>query len=319
MTPAFTENPAVAQHIARLKSLGTLATILLIAVLLVGRTKPVVDADQGAIVSEIRKSLDRLGELSALERIREIRRWVYRNTDVASRPFLLDDKTCPINSLPLDAVYVFYSQDQGGHFCGGIADVLAKTYRALGYESYSLHYGERGQFTHATTLVRVQGKLYLEDAYFNYRLVDDQGNVLDFNESQRRLTLGLPVEIQEDDDLRDVHVTHPKNSQWAENSDPEHWRIQPDGHYVCQAATRVEPLIRRHRLVPRTYDLLAQQGLPPDVRYLILFPFAVGDGRRYYGNAAESNVLAECQPMDFAPLGDSTRIAERTREGISRR
>lgn len=81
------------------------------------------------------------------------------------------------------------NQQKKGIKCAGTATILALLYRMMGHHAWLYAYGSTNpdsHLTHTLTLVELDGKIYLEDGYFNYFYVDEDYHLIPFEEVLKR-------------------------------------------------------------------------------------------------------------------------------------
>jgi hypothetical protein len=116
-------------------------------------------------------SIPRYEDMTTLEKVRALRRYVYSHTPMAwAEKFLIHDQ---VVNLPLKKAYTIFEKEKvGGVWCGGTAIMLSRVYKAAGFNSWVYNFGAIDGPTHVTTLVEVDGGIILQDAYFNIEYVD---------------------------------------------------------------------------------------------------------------------------------------------------
>ena len=221
--------------------------------------------------------------LRELSRIREA---TYAEIDVAASADTLIDFHWQATAQEMLAAF---RADQGGVWCAGAAQLLHAIYRELGYESYVLHYGILGALTHAVVVVRIDGKLYIQDPYFNYHFSFPLDMIFD------QLMQGrLPEIVEGAPRFRDVHrLQDDMRERWAvDPKDPEAKCLpRAGGREVCRAIHTIFRFISRYSLESDGYfiaiDRAAEFGLPRDLRALLFFPYGLF-GPEGYVNDPES-------------------------------
>lgn len=124
-----------------------------------------------------------------------LRHWATSWIDVAGSPASFDSTVYTHTSI--DGMYEAYRVDQGGMWCWGTAVTLAKLYHAFGFQSWAYNYGVRKyEATHVVTLVKVGGKVIVQDAYMNQLLVDKKGRPLDVRQALKMLRAGHPRSLR---------------------------------------------------------------------------------------------------------------------------
>jgi len=129
------------------------------------------------------------------EKVNILRDWAYEHTDYPNVSIQTSGKI--LNAIPeshfyqkeAPEIYSIYLNDQGAVVCSGSAYSLERLYEMYGYKSYFVNLGDpivANQTSHAITLVQINhnGKplLSVEDAYFDYTIVDKEKNPIDFFE-----------------------------------------------------------------------------------------------------------------------------------------
>jgi hypothetical protein len=196
-----------------------------------------------SVLERICTEIPDFNQLDDITRVNQICDWVYQNADIVSkRDFLIDSEKYPIHSQSLDENFRLLFEDKGGHWCAGIASLLKQVYETLGYRSWVYYCGVPDILTHATTLVEVNGTIYIQDAYFNFSYVDDKGYLLPFYKLLRKLADGTPVNIREHmHRSRDVHTTAAINlTNWAlARAIPKSFKKISKGHAVYKSETSI--------------------------------------------------------------------------------
>lgn len=129
-------------------------------------------------------------------RVNLLRRWVYRQIDVAYQTCSQDDYAPDVSNRDAATIFADFAADRGGVWCAGASDSLLRLYQLYGYNAYSIHFGDKQSLTHTVTLVQIQhqGKplLVVQDAYLNTTITDAQGQPLAYwdllQQLQRRHT-----------------------------------------------------------------------------------------------------------------------------------
>lgn len=208
-----------------------------------------------------------------VDEVSRMRERIYEKIDVSA------NRASNLLELPwnMDSSQILrkFERDEGGVFCAGAAQTLATFLHEKGYEAYILSYGFLETFTHAVVLVRIGGKLYLQDPYLNYRYDEDYFEIL------ANLTAGhLPLPVQSVGRHRDVHVSSLNYSGWAVDlSFPagEECKKIADDHYVCRAEHTLVGFVSRYRrpVYGEAVAVAAKFDLPADGRSLLMFPYGI--------------------------------------------
>lgn len=225
-------------------------------------------------------------------KVAEIRQRIYEQTDLAAGGWRLIE-AYPRSTQELLAIY---KANTGGVFCGGTAYTLQQAYSDAGYEAWILYYGfQLPLLTHSTTLVRVGDTIYLQDAYLNFDYPVPFFEVLD------QLRAGVVPKPRVSPGDRDVLVLSKKDISRS-------WAVAPGSPcaelaegYVCRTPANLTLLLQRYMTTDpigvATLDRLEELGLPRDVNYLLLLPFAIFDAKfpakSYMTDPADSPLLQE--------------------------
>jgi hypothetical protein len=136
------------------------------------------------------------------EKVAALRDWAYSHVPTTNSEALTLEALhgYQIYQEPLPKLFSRFSSLEGGFFCAGTAETLAKLYRLYGYEAYTYNMGSPdGHPSHVVTLVRIHdgGKsiLSVQDAYLNYALVR-KGHPLGFRQLLASLERGTISSIQ---------------------------------------------------------------------------------------------------------------------------
>lgn len=249
------------------------------------KPQPPVVSDGGETSSRPRVVTRMLSEirdyetLSAYEQTVAIRRWAAKNIDVSDPSHLLDQTSLHTRSLDENVDELF--DDQGGHFCSGVAYLLTRLYREAGFKSIIYSYGFRDAdppaITHATTLVEVEGVWYVQDAYFDFSF-EEGGRPVPFFEVLSNLADEKTTATQMTGAIRDYHSSFEKNTSpmWT----PKTTAVKQLGekHFIHRAHLSYDGFVEIHPYGPPTFDLLDANDCPRDLHYLLLFPMAVNAG-----------------------------------------
>ena len=139
---------------------------------------------------------------SDFQKVAALRDWVYSHVPTTNSERLTLEALhgYQIYQEPLPKLISRLSSLEGGFFCAGTAETLARLYRLYGYEAYTYNMGSPdGHPSHVVTLVHIRdgGKsiLSVQDAYFNYTLVRN-GHPLGFRQLLDSLGRGTISSIQ---------------------------------------------------------------------------------------------------------------------------
>lgn len=139
-----------------------------------------------AIAESIQKN-NTLTEFNKLDLMREL---IYQqvlnnqiNTDILDTNKILFQSKTPKDAI--SNIINTMNEKNKGIRCAGTGTILALIYRIMGYHAWLYAYGSSrpdSHLTHTITLVELNKKIYLEDAYFNSNYVDKNNNMLPFEE-----------------------------------------------------------------------------------------------------------------------------------------
>ena len=232
---------------------------------------PVIDAlpADRLYVTGITATIRGYEQMTAIEKVRALRLYVYEHTPVGA-PLVHDQ----VVNAPLSDAYAIFAKG-GGVFCGGTSIMLSRVYKAAGFNSWVYDFGELeapdGDTTHETTLVEVDGKVILQDAYLDFEYVDPEGKHSvprgDFPHRCRQPTKPQSgsakptVAFQQQRQIRDVHRPQGRNA-------------------LSDAAVGVTcpvtiTLSRFLEVDSGILDHLEFRGYPRRMEYLMLYPLAL--------------------------------------------
>lgn len=221
------------------------------------------------------------------EKARILRHWVAQVVDWSTQSLLLDIRVPNFSFLSAYEMYKLFINDEGGVWCGVASDLLRKVYRLFGFESYHLNYGIPDTVTHVVTLVVIehdgQEILSVQDAYFDVTYEFPSGEPMDY------FTMLALLKEKRDDEIsvvepvpplvRDVHLYH--GDSWL---DRDYW-LDVDGNRVDKSKvsgiTTARCPFTMDSVLASFHDkintFLTENGLPPRLVYLYLFPVSIGD------------------------------------------
>ena len=207
--------------------------------------------------------------------------------DVAADEKSLIDSPYNLSLLTLDDIIRLVRKDVGGYWCGGVAYTLYKAYKEAGFRAWVYHYGFHSALTHATTLVEVRDKIYLQDAYFNLEFLNSQKEPLAFFEVLSGLTGRRVAGAVSDEDWRDVHRSDQgkRQADWTAYHQSEDTRCKLRDDQIgqtCQVRTSLEGFAILHPLMSKTREALEELGWPAEIDYLLLYPFALYSDEKGY-------------------------------------
>ena len=233
---------------------------------------PVIDAlpADRLYVTGITATIRGYEQMTAIEKVRALRLYVYEHTPVGA-PLVHDQ----VVNAPLSDAYAIFAKG-GGVFCGGTSIMLSRVYKAAGFNSWVYDFGELeapdGDTTHETTLVEVEGKVILQDAYLDFEYVDPEGKQIPFLEVISRTAAGNPPNPR----------AGARNRPWLfSSSDKSEMYIDHKDAMRCQdAAVGVTcpvtiTLSRFLEVDSGILDHLEFRGYPRRMEYLMLYPLAL--------------------------------------------
>lgn len=205
--------------------------------------------------------------------VSSIRRKVYKDIKVAaSSDLLLDD-----NKLTLNEMRFLQKNNLKGVWCGGAAHYLQKIYKKMGYKSWIYNFGvpeyqNNKLLTHMVTLVEVNGKIYIQDPYFNASYKDDFFTVIEQIANNKQ-----PI-IYQDRDIRNIlfqsKSTNPLvvNRNSFQFNEAKNCMKANKINYKCNVVHTVKKFEDSHKLVPSTLAFLENSGHLSSLSSLMLYP-----------------------------------------------
>ena len=247
---------------------------------------PAVEAKEGlsaslrqkenkAFVQSIFQKIAGYRELPDIEKARALRQWVYENSDLAST---VDSRIYDlIIDKPLSESFALFLANDGGVWCGGAAVLLSRVYEAAGFEAWNFGYGDEQTLSHVTTLVEIEGKLYVQDAYFNFEFLEN-GAPMPFEKVIQATAAGAPPPVASTLTAKDGHfLSAAEAKHWAGNYNP--FCSEGEGKTICRAPIRYDRFVEIYFLIDEAYEFLSRKGWPRDAAYLMMEPvFIEEDG-----------------------------------------
>lgn len=184
-----------------------------------------------------------------------------------------------------------FEQFRGGGYCGGCAQYLYCVYEALGYDTCTLSLSINEKATHVTTLVYVDDKWIVQDATFNYTIIDEDGIPLSIQEIVRDCAEKKICDMEYsfgDTALRYVVYTNEQDVVPYEKFEPNTLECYPlyeadisvDEDYIY-LSNMEQPKCFEWQVEDILEDRLVPFGYSADLENLFLFPGGVyGDDRR---------------------------------------
>jgi hypothetical protein len=273
-------------------------------------------------VPRITAEISGYNAMSPMQKVQALRVYAYKHTPLAAvQKFLIRRDLAAIS---LQEVYANFDAEKRGVWCGDTAMLLARIYRAAGFEAWVYNFGKKDLLTHVTTLVKVKREIYLQDAYLNFEYLDEAGQPLPFREVVGLIRDGHPP-------LAATYVTE-KLGYFSNSEQVEHWTgeyyhkascMAEPGGLKCSAPITLERFLEVFYLMDKTYDFLEVEGWPRQVGYLMLYPISLAP----YGGSIEfaNDMLAQIQAMNDehrrsgpSPLNnDETKLSTATRSNHS--
>jgi hypothetical protein len=191
-----------------------------------------------------------------------------------------------------DEMIARFERGEGGVWCGHASVVLWRAFIERGYPAWTMHFGfeSPGGFTHAGVLVRLWGKHYFFDPYFNFEFIESFEDAIEhykatgqlgiIDDGHRPRTFYLPQPLR-DDEL-------PKNR----------WRFADDD--LARIATFPATCIGQwnmsaysnNNMTPGYWQDLARLGLAERIETFFLFPYSAHDLENgYIDDPAKSAIL----------------------------
>lgn len=224
--------------------------------------------------------------LSQAEATSILRRWAASWIDVASDGKLIIEDDYWQKSV--DTLYERFLNHERGVYCGGTAWTLMKLFEAFGLEAWIYNFGDPDtELSHVVTLVRADGRIIVQDAYFNYTLKEKDGSAADIREilaavRERRAADSLVISTEPVTKLAlygldEVPADPRKLTDWmggdvASVSDCELVRA---GVVKCKAENVEARSVRNWERWPDLQRFLAERGYPEDSTYLMLLPLGL--------------------------------------------
>jgi hypothetical protein len=228
---------------------------------------PVMDAlpaDRDYVAS-ITASISGYEAMTDIEKVRALRQYVYQHTPFEN-PLIHDQ----VVDLPLSDAYAVFAKGVGGVYCGGAAIMLSRIYKAAGFDSWLYDFGDiesDSPTTHQTTLVKVDGDVVLQDAYFNFEYVDSRGMPISFLDLITLIHAGVPPAAKEG--VADKDWPFEEADLWA---GPQKACHSTTTGIRCIATITFSRFLE---LEPNMLDFLEKVGEPRRFEYLLLHPISL--------------------------------------------
>lgn len=216
------------------------------------------------------------------EKVNLLRQWAYEHIDWSSQSVLIENQV-DFYKKSAPEIFTYFDGDKGGVYCGGAAYSLRKLYELYGYKAFTVDMGKKDVATHVLTLVEINcnGKkiLSIQDPTFNLTYTNKEGMPLDYIQLLQMLKLKKDEEIvgnKGKDKYRDFLVGHDERSlgisPYIEQSiNPI---VQSGGMLKYKASFVLN--IFSIEVEKNLYPSLVRDGYSPNIKYLFLYPLAVG-------------------------------------------
>jgi hypothetical protein len=198
----------------------------------------------------------------------------------------------------------------------GTALALWRAFTKKGFSSWCYEFGFAGSITHTVTIVETDGVPQIHDAFFNLTYPLGLHDVLD------ALRDGRPVAEKTEIRDRKIYLSDPAfeseaTVSWLEaNADRE---LDPiDGLRRFEVLWSLEAFIATFPGIEAVYQDLEERGYPRDLRFLMLHPIEMFDGKKSHADPSTMPLLAG---RDLTSPLAATRAAVRrvSRELVSER
>jgi hypothetical protein len=173
---------------------------------------------------------------------------------------------------------------------GAAALALWRAFTKKGFCAWCYEFGLAGSITHTVTIVDAGGVLQIHDAFFNLTYP------LGFHELLGELRDGRPVEAKTEIRDRKIYVMDPAFEpeaamRWLEtNADRE--LTSSDALRRFELLWNVEAFIATCPGIEAVYQDLEKRGYPRDLRFLMLHPIEMFDGKQAHRDPNTMPLLA---------------------------
>lgn len=237
---------------------------------------PVIDAlpQDEAYVKGVIDQIPGYATMTPLNKVRALRVYVFQKTPLAAvNDFNIHTK---VVNLPLKDAYTAFDANEGGVWCSGTAIMLVRVYKAAGFNAWIYDFGQKDVLTHATTLVEVDGKVYLQDAYLNFEYMDSKGAPIEFLDVVKRVRDGRPPLVRSQVQTKKAFFTNQSNAEEWVGIHKDKMTCTPEARGLeCEAPITLSRFLEVFFLMDKTYDFLEARGWPRQVDYLLLYPMGV--------------------------------------------
>jgi DNA repair exonuclease SbcCD ATPase subunit len=167
---------------------------------------------------------------------------------------------------------------------------LWRVFTKKGFCSWCYEFGLAGRITHTVTIVETDGVLQIHDAFFNLTYP------LGFHDMLDALREGRPVAVKTEIRDRKIYLADPAfeseaTVSWLEaNADRE---LAPSGGLRrFEVLWNPEAFIATCPGIEAAYQDLEERGYPQDLRFLMLHPIEVFDGKKSHADPSTMPLLA---------------------------
>jgi len=228
--------------------------------------------------------------LSQTEVTSILRRWAASWIDVASDGKLIIEDDYWQKSI--DTLYERFLNHERGVYCGGTAWTLMKLFEAFGFEAWIYNFGVPDtELSHVVTLVRADGRIIVQDAYFNYTLNGTDGASADILAilaalKERRASERLVVSTEQVTKVAlyglDEAPPDPRTlTDWmgGDIASVTDCGLVRAGVVKCKAENVAAGSVRNWERWPELKRFLTEHGYPEDSTYLMLLPLGLSSSR----------------------------------------
>jgi hypothetical protein len=186
-----------------------------------------------------------------------------------------------VSAPSIDAAMSLFEGSDRGVSCQAAATILARVYEAAGFPAWVISFGDLRYLTHTTTVVQNGARLYIQDAYFNPTLGDENGTPMRYSKVIERLSRRQSVSVLQDVDER---VGLFRSADEAKAWVPDDYKSKVDclQPRAVGAATRCRLIMTFTQFeksyttpgatVKDVHDFLKSRGWSPSFMYLMMFP-----------------------------------------------
>jgi DNA repair exonuclease SbcCD ATPase subunit len=167
---------------------------------------------------------------------------------------------------------------------------LWRVFTKKGFCSWCYEFGLAGSITHTVTIVEADGVLQIHDAFFNLTYPLGFHDVLD------ALREGRPVAAKTEIRDRKIYLADPAfeseaTVSWLEaNADRE--LARSDGLRRFEVLWNPKAFIATFPGIEAAYQDLEERGYPQDLRFLMLHPIEMFDGKKSHADPSTMPLLA---------------------------